>query len=196
MQVETRSQKVKLSDLADEINNAVRECDSATVQTLANGMLAVQCAVRAGESLARVKKNLKHGQFLKWLADNCPKVSEDTAQRWMRLAKAASVRNLESAKSITDAFRMVAEVNQGVPKDEKRALGTAAVDLYSELAAKLAKKAKGVIDIAAEAVEEADAMPAERREEIKLALQPLVNYGARLGVVPVLEEAELQRRAA
>jgi hypothetical protein len=186
MQVETRKENsLRLSELADEINNAARECDDATVATLAGGMLTVQAAIRAGKSLARVKAKLEHGKFLKWLADNCPKINEKTAQRWMKLANGARVSDLSDAKSITDAFRIVAEVQGGVDKEEKRALGTAAVDLYCELAAKLAKKAQGVIDVVADV--EAEELPIERREQVRLALQPLVNLGARMGVVAVVQ---------
>lgn len=190
MQIEARKETLKLSELADEINNAARECDDATVATLASGMLTVQAAIRAGKSLSRVKAKLEHGKYLKWLADNCPKVSEESARRWVRLADRSRMTDLTDARSITDAFRIVAEVQGGADKEEKRALGTAAVDLYCELAAKAAKRAQGFIDVVKDVSPEE--LPPERMHEFRLALRPLVDFGARMGVVAQTMEGVAQ----
>jgi Protein of unknown function (DUF3102) len=44
-------------------------------------------ARRAGELLVDAKKQVQHGEWLPWLAANCPDVSPDTAQVYMRIAR-------------------------------------------------------------------------------------------------------------
>src|ERR1700752_1534300 len=46
-------------------------------------------AMRAGDLLIEAKARLKHGQWLRWLAEHC-EVSERAAQLYMRLARARS----------------------------------------------------------------------------------------------------------
>jgi hypothetical protein len=63
---------------ADRINAEHR----AVAENLGN---AVQHAISAGEFLAFTKKQLAHGQWLPWLAANCPEIGARTAQRYLRL---------------------------------------------------------------------------------------------------------------
>jgi hypothetical protein len=63
---------------------------------------AVQEAVEVGRRLVKVKASRKitHGKWLAWLRKHCPEISEDTAERLMRLPRlfdqnSARVRNLE-----------------------------------------------------------------------------------------------------
>jgi hypothetical protein len=44
-------------------------------------------ARRCGERLVKVKDSLKHGEWLPWLKENCPELSERTAREYMRFAR-------------------------------------------------------------------------------------------------------------
>jgi L-arabinose isomerase len=189
MQIEASKQKIHLSDLADEINDAARQCNSATASTIASGMLTVQAAIRAGHHLNRAKKNLGHCKFISWLAQSCPEVNERTAQRWMKLSKATRVSDLSKVKSIAEAFRIIQDVQGDKDSKELQAIGTAAIDHYVELTTRLVRRSKSFIDVTAEVADEIDRMPEDRRNEVRSALQPLVDLGAKLGVTPKLEAA-------
>ncbi len=71
---------------------------------------AVEHAIAAGELLLQAKGQLKHGQWLPWLEQNC-EISERSAQRYMRLAenreqieaKSATVSDL----TIRDAAKLL-----------------------------------------------------------------------------------------
>lgn len=62
------------------INNAHHEVIAATKNSLEHAMTA-------GEILKACKKTVGHGAWEKWLNDNCPEISEETARVYMRLAK-------------------------------------------------------------------------------------------------------------
>lgn len=59
------------------------------------GVSMIEHAIRAGEALIEAKAQLRHGEWLPWVADNFD-ASEDTAERYMNVARnSARVRNLE-----------------------------------------------------------------------------------------------------
>jgi Protein of unknown function (DUF3102) len=60
-------------------------------------MKAVEHAITAGELLLEAKGQVKHGEWLSWLADNC-EISARTAQAYMRLARAP----LEKRNAVAD----------------------------------------------------------------------------------------------
>jgi ParB family chromosome partitioning protein len=59
--------------------------------------LGLQHFRAAGEKLLRAKSACGHGRWLPWLKEHCPKIPERTAQRYMRLAKSATVADLPEA---------------------------------------------------------------------------------------------------
>jgi hypothetical protein len=69
---------------------------------------------RCGELLARKKASLKHGQWGKWLAKNCPKVGDRQARRYMEFAKADVTSDLEAE------WRRICG---NVPQDDQEATG-------------------------------------------------------------------------
>ncbi|HZR36243.1 MAG TPA: DUF3102 domain-containing protein [Nevskia sp.] len=71
-----------LSDTAARINAA-----HAGVKRSANSM--VQFAQEAGALLLQAKAECAHGCWLPWLAENCPDISERSAQAYMRVARAS-----------------------------------------------------------------------------------------------------------
>lgn len=52
---------------------------------------AVAHARRCGELLLEARSQAEHGQWLLWLAQHCPEVSEWTAQAYMRVARAPAI---------------------------------------------------------------------------------------------------------
>ena len=83
--------QVNLTVIASEINREHRLAEEHAAQ-------AVDHAIRCGEMLIEAKAQLKHGEWLPWLAANF-EGSEDTAGNWMRLARNSErVRNLPSVR--------------------------------------------------------------------------------------------------
>jgi hypothetical protein len=71
-----------LAALAAEINAEHALGEQATRQ-------AAQHYLRVGRALLQAREQCPHGQWLPWLAANCPGVSERTSQRCMSLARTA-----------------------------------------------------------------------------------------------------------
>lgn len=69
--------ELSLTDLAEAINDAHRQCIGAIRAGLTH-------AIKAGEYLTRAKEQCDHGQWLPWLAENVT-FSERTAQNYMRV---------------------------------------------------------------------------------------------------------------
>lgn len=88
---------VNLDDLAARIRAA-----HDGVQTAARS--SIEHALTAGDLLIHAKRRLKHGEWLPWLEEHC-KLSERTAQAYMRLAKH---RGFVEAKSAVIADLTVA----------------------------------------------------------------------------------------
>ena len=93
-----------LSKLARGIRDHHQAARSLAAQSRDKLAQAVAEIALAGQKLNTVKKILPHGDFLPWLKKHCKGVSEDTAQRYMRVAKTAHVRDLKSAASIRQAY--------------------------------------------------------------------------------------------
>lgn len=74
-----------LARLALEINQAHTDYEEAGSTALNAGRSAVQSALIAGEKLCLAKEEVPHGEWLLWLERNCPKVSQRSAQRYMRI---------------------------------------------------------------------------------------------------------------
>lgn len=79
--------------------------------------LAIHRAKRAGDMLVAAKQQIQHGQWLPWLATNCPTIKERTARAYMRLARNWEALESKSADSavltIDAALKLLAE-----PRDE------------------------------------------------------------------------------
>jgi hypothetical protein len=85
-----------LPDLAARIRTE-HEATAAALQS------AVMHAMTAGDLLIEAKAQLKHGQWLPWLAKNCV-ISERTAQLYIKLAKhrATIEKEMKSAMGVAD----------------------------------------------------------------------------------------------
>lgn len=121
---------LSLASLAEQINQAHAECESAIHR-------ALDRAILCGESLIAAKAAVAHGQWLPWLATNCPKVPERTAQAYMRIA-----RNAPKLKSATvahlgvgDALKLLAEPRNDRPVDDPCTVMKEAVRVLDDAAA-------------------------------------------------------------
>lgn len=90
-----------LDMLADKIRAEHEACEGAAES-------AVFHAIRAGELLAEAKRQVKHGEWLPWLAENFG-FTRQWASSCMRLARS----QMESAVSISSALKELAE-----PRDD------------------------------------------------------------------------------
>jgi hypothetical protein len=88
-----------LEELAATANRYIAEAE----QAMQSG---AESARQAGLALLAAKAQLKHGQWLPWLAKHFNR-SADTAQVCMRLAKTENSRYLESAQSVDSALKAI-----------------------------------------------------------------------------------------
>jgi len=76
------AREVKLETVAAEIRAEHRKATASALN-------ALEHAIVAGRLLVQAKGAVVHGEWLPWLAANCPEVSERTAQVYMRVSKTA-----------------------------------------------------------------------------------------------------------
>jgi hypothetical protein len=106
--------KAELSQLATK----AKEAHSIVVNA---PRIVLQHAITAGAALNEAKSKVGHGKWLAWLKDNCPDISDRTAERYMKLAdgKAQLEKKLQdqdkfdivSNLTINEALRLIDEPN-------------------------------------------------------------------------------------
>jgi hypothetical protein len=89
-----------LDALAADINAAHKEAQAYASK-------AVERALVAGDLLLAAKAQVKHGEWLPWLAANCPDISARTATNWMRLASNRNEIGNAADLSLREALRLV-----------------------------------------------------------------------------------------
>lgn len=95
-------------DVLAEMANGAAENVERNLQS------AVKNAITAGRALIAAKSQCVHGEWLQWLKKNW-RYSQPKAFRYIELANYSCVNNLDSATSIAEALRIIAET-----KPEKR----------------------------------------------------------------------------
>jgi hypothetical protein len=83
------------------------------------GQMAIRYAIKAGEIMNKAKELVPHGEFEQWLLDSGVEASYQTCNRWMKMAKVSSVRDLmdnPDIKTITDAYRATGILPDPEPK--------------------------------------------------------------------------------
>ena len=97
-----------LATCAKRINANHKTALAASRLSEEKGKEAIKAAIVAGKNLLAAKAMVEHGGWLKWFAKNCPGISEDTSERYRRLAEHAAnsayMRNLEEAGSLRQAY--------------------------------------------------------------------------------------------
>lgn len=68
------------------------------------GKKAIQSAIEAGACLKNAKKMLKHGEWLPWLSANVSGISEETAQRYIRLERESYGKDLSGCETLRQAY--------------------------------------------------------------------------------------------
>lgn len=115
--------------------------------------------------MIKTKALVGHGNWEKWLLDNCGDVSVHTARRWMQLAKHAHARDLDDCRTMRQAYIACGILPE--PQQKTRAIGTAEVDLFacfvSEVS-RLADKLEGL---------DLSTLPPARKEEIRGKLKDI-----------------------
>ena len=84
-----------LAQLATEINAAHTAAQALSSQ-------AVEHAYDAGIWLNQAKAQVEHGQWLLWLAEHCPAVSERTARAYMQLARNWKALESQNGNAVAD----------------------------------------------------------------------------------------------
>lgn len=111
------SEEIQIN-LATQIREAYQEANHLAEQAKGYASQAVAKAIECGQLLIHQKASLGHGSWLEWLDQNLPEISESTARRYMRLAKAAPslpdasdpasnqspVTDLENAQTLKHAY--------------------------------------------------------------------------------------------
>lgn len=170
MQDESPTQKavIKLSRIADEINSKTTEALKLAGESVRSGRSAVVAAIECGKLLCKAKQITGHGKFLKWVADNCPDISERTARNWMLLSKRKHIADLEEGPGLRQAYIACGILPE--PKKLEQGIGTASIDFWAQFTDRFNPIAKLLDGISAE-----DA-PQETRDAIKERLKPLVEF--------------------
>lgn len=116
---------MELADLADKANKAHSLIVNAPKIVLGH-------AITAGEALNLAKDRAGNGNWLKWLEDNCPEISDRTAERYMKLANGKtqlekkldqSIFDTMSNLTINEALRLLEEGQQPEQQPEAQTEG-------------------------------------------------------------------------
>jgi len=145
-----RDEKRKAEELA-QLATKAKEAHSIVVNA---PRVVLQHAITAGAALNEAKAKVGHGKWLAWLKENCPDISDRTAERYMKLAggKAKLEKKLQdpakfdimSDLTINEALRLIDE-----PDGEQSAAATSTEaqsqtgDAAANQAANTAGKSKG-----------------------------------------------------
>ena len=102
----------RLKTLAEKANRAHSQAQRAERQ-------AVEHAVEAGRLLLKVKEEVGHGNFIKWIEENF-EGSERVARKYMRLAKAADQNRIDpdEVSSLTEAENMLRDQDAEPTREE------------------------------------------------------------------------------
>src|SRR6516165_7432627 len=83
----TSEQLTKNAGLINAAHRAVVQANKTSIEK----------AIEAGMMLKACKDSVSHGEWSKWLHDNCREMREETARLYMRLALPANAPKLEEA---------------------------------------------------------------------------------------------------
>ena len=130
MSIKKELAKSELTAISTQINLAHKECLLAMRSSLDH-------AIKAGDLLIQAKAKINHGDWLKWLSNNC-ECSERTARAYMRVAKNKTA--IAADMTMTEALKMLsapkashnASPEEGLQKLNKAILTEISVLLYNE----------------------------------------------------------------
>jgi hypothetical protein len=158
--------------LASEINDCFDEATHAALKVQEGCGNAIKAMWLGGAKLNEVKEALGHGKWLAWFKRHCPRISIETARRWMRFAKRAHVTDLESYEGRRQALLATGVLPEPQPdpaEEAKQVNFTPA--MVTRWASSFTRR------IAHEAVL---SWPEEDRNEVRETLRPLVELFQKL----------------
>src|SRR6516165_11347306 len=71
---------------AEELSRLAAKARQAHGIVANSTKVVLQHAINAGDALNEAKSKVGHGKWLAWLEENCPDISNRTAERYMKLA--------------------------------------------------------------------------------------------------------------
>jgi hypothetical protein len=130
--------EVGLPQLADQINREHGRC---------RGALAVgaQHALECGKLLLAARARVRHGDWLPWLAANCPDISERLAQRYMQVARHFNKLGITPANATRVAdlsFRQVLHLMTENARQAQRIAPLDRPDVLDQAAERVLEEAK------------------------------------------------------
>src|SRR6516165_2012422 len=154
-----RDEKRKAEELA-QLATKAKEAHSIVVNA---PRVVLQHAITAGAALTEAKAKVGHGKWLAWLKENCPDISDRTAERYMKLAggKAKLEKKLQdpakfdimSDLTINEALRLIDEPDGEQPASAEAQKTGEAVSASPRSSSKSKKK-------------KTEPSPQERKEQI------------------------------
>lgn len=128
-----------LSRLAREIKDHYTSAVFKAKNAKGQAEEAVKEVILCGQRLALAKSKMPHGKWEKWLAANCSDISQETAQRYMRISKASHVTDLTKCTGLRQAYVVAGILPEFVPGAQKPAGPITAADLlrFAGFAAKI-----------------------------------------------------------
>jgi hypothetical protein len=102
-----------------QIRKRVTASDTAAQETalsaVEHGKKALEIAAQCGEFLLIAKRQIPHGEWGDWLRKYCPKLSIQTANRYMRLANPTHVSDLDAMGTLKQAYRVTGVLRARLP---------------------------------------------------------------------------------
>jgi hypothetical protein len=96
---------LSLAELASKVNDEHKHLKQCIIK-------GAHHAVRAGQLLWHVKRTMRHGDFMDWVAENC-EFSQSTANTYMKVADAlpalANSQRIENL-TLTAAIKMISDL--------------------------------------------------------------------------------------
>jgi hypothetical protein len=135
----------------DELAANIRSCHAATLVAVGS---AVEHAMAAGDELLKAKAQIKHGEWLSWLEQECD-LGERHAERYMLLArnrdKLTEIRHTVSDLSLRGALRRLASpkpATESKPPKKAQKLQPARDDIGPDSAGEVARLRARVDELA------------------------------------------------
>lgn len=157
--------------LARTINGIHSECMTIDNQLEMIVLQKINLVRECGIMLIEAKAQASHGQWLPWIKDNLT-MSEDTAQLYMRFAKAnpEPVRYLaDGIKTVKDAMVACGTLSPAVGHGQQTASTKTTLDRWTAQAMSIRELWRGEV----EKVGELSTWSVEKVDAMKAALQPL-----------------------
>ena len=159
--------------LATTINEMHSECMTVDNQLTLIVLQKINLVRECGVMLIEAKAQATHGQWLPWIKENLT-MSEDTAQLYMRFAKAnpEPVRYLaDGIKTVKDAMVACGTLSPAVGHGQQTASTKTTLDRWTAQAMSLRELFRGEV----EKVGELSTWSVEKVDAMKAVLEPLHN---------------------